>query len=159
MHSGTCACESMPAGAAISIATRGRFIFFNNRLKQYGLSAGQVPVLMLLYHEQNITQETLVRHYHLDRGTIARAVKKLEDAGYIRRIVDPKSRRAVRLFLTDKGGDIAPVLQAINREWEALACSGLSDQEKTTLNSLMQTIAKNSCRIMQDSGDKTHAGE
>jgi hypothetical protein len=29
-------------------------------------------------------QEILVCHYYLDKGTPARAVKKLEDAGYIR---------------------------------------------------------------------------
>ncbi len=104
----------IPLGAVISITSRSRFIFLNDRLMPLGLSAGQFPVLMLLYKEQNIMQETLVRHYHLDKGTIARAVKKLEDAGYIRRIVDPANRRAVRLFLTEKGEQAAPILKAIN---------------------------------------------
>ena len=53
----------LPFGAVVSITSRGRFIFFNERLRPLGLSAGQVPVLMLLYREQNIMQETLVRHY------------------------------------------------------------------------------------------------
>jgi hypothetical protein len=65
----------------ISITCRGQFIFLNNRLRQMGLSAGQFPVLMLLSKEQNIIPETRVRYYHLDKGTIARAVRKLEDTG------------------------------------------------------------------------------
>ncbi|MDO9035206.1 MAG: MarR family transcriptional regulator [Methanoregula sp.] len=141
-----------PFGAVISITSRGRFIFLNDRLRPLGLSAGQFPVLMLLYKEQNIMQETLVRHYHLDKGTIARAVRKLEDAGYIRRIVDPDNRRAVRLFLTEKGERVAPVLQEINREWEEQVCTGLSRDEKETLNSLMRTVAENSHRSMQHAG-------
>jgi len=147
----------IPFGAVISITSRGRFIFLNDRLRPLGLSAGQFPVLMLLYKEQNIMQETLVRHYHLDKGTIARAVRKLEDAGYIRRIVDPDNRRAVRLFLTEKGERVAPVLQDINREWEEQVCAGLSRDEKETLNTLMRTVAENSHRSMQHAGDHPDA--
>ncbi|MFA4824903.1 MAG: MarR family transcriptional regulator [Methanoregula sp.] len=147
----------IPFGAVISITSRGRFIFLNDRLRPLGLSAGQFPVLMLLYKEQNIMQETLVRHYHLDKGTIARAVRKLEDAGYIRRIVDPDNRRAVRLFLTEKGERVAPVLQDINREWEEQVCAGLSRDEKETLNSLMRTVAENSHRSMQHARDHPDA--
>ena len=108
----------IPFGALISITGRGRFVFLNDRLRPRGLSAGRFPVLMLLFKEQNIMQEILVRHYNLDKGTIARSVRKLKDAGYIRRIIDPDNRRAVRLFLTKKGEKAAPFLQAIDREWE-----------------------------------------
>ncbi|MDO9550335.1 MAG: MarR family transcriptional regulator [Methanoregula sp.] len=147
----------IPLGAVISITSRGRFIFLNDRLRPIGLSAGQIPVLMLLYNEQNITQETLVRHYQIDKGTIARAVKKLEDAGYIRRIVDPDNRRAVRLFLTEKGEQVAPVIRAINHEWEEQVCAGLSPVEKETLNTLMRTVAENSHRNMQTTGGNPDA--
>jgi MarR family transcriptional regulator, temperature-dependent positive regulator of motility len=144
--------EEIPFGAILSIASRGRFIFLNNRLRPLGLSAGQVPVLMLLSREQNITQETFVRHYRLDKGTIARAVKKLEDAGYIRRTIDPGNRRAVRLFLTKKGERALPLLQAIVREWERRIFDGLSRDEVTALHALLRTVAKNSYPLMQDSG-------
>ncbi|MEI8330300.1 MAG: MarR family transcriptional regulator [Methanomicrobiales archaeon] len=151
----------IPFGAVVSITSRGRFIFFNERLRPLGLSAGQVPVLMLLYREQNIMQETLVRHYRLDKGTIARAVKKLEDAGFVRRITDPSNRRAVRLFLTEKGEQAAPVLRAINREWEDQVCAGLSPCEKETLTLLMRNVAKNSHMSIEKNirkeGEKTHA--
>jgi DNA-binding MarR family transcriptional regulator len=103
-------CGAIPFGAGVSLTSRGRFVFLNDRLRPLGLSAGQFPVLVLLSRVQNIMQDTLVRHYHLDKGTIARAVRKLEDAGYIRRITDPGNRRAVRLFLTEKGEGVAPLM-------------------------------------------------
>lgn len=134
-------------------------MFLNDRLQPLGLSAGQFPVLMLLSKEQNITQETLVRHYHLDRGTIARAVKKLEDAGYIRRITDPGNRRAVRLFLTEKGELALPDLHEINRAWETLALSGLNAQDKKTCRTLMQTVALNVFTYMDSAGGLHNAGE
>lgn len=149
--------ETIPFGAMISITARGYFIFLNDRLRPLGLTAGQFPVLMLLYREQNITQETLVRHYRLDKGTIARSVRKLEEAGYIRRIVDPGNRRAVRLFLTGNGERVAPRMQAISREWEAMIRSGLSAEENAVLQTLMHTVAGNSYALMQASGGDAHA--
>ncbi len=143
----------IPFGAAFSITTRGQSIFLNDRLRPFHLSAGQFPVLMLLAKEQNIMQETLVRHYRLDKGTIARAVRKLEDAGYIRRIIDPDNRRAVRIFLTTAGEKIVPVLQEIDCEWGERVLAGLGPEERRTLNTLVRAVAKNSQEIMNDAGE------
>ena len=140
-------CDDIPLGPLISMTSRGRFVFLNNCLRPLGLSAGQYPVLMLLAREQNITQERLVRHYRLDKGTIARAVRKLEDAGYIRRITDPGNRRAVRIFLTEKGEKVTPQLREMNREWERRVSAGLAPAESRQLHSLMQTLARNSCSL------------
>ena len=159
VHMQSLTCEEIPFGAIVSITSRGRLVFLNDRLRPLGLSAGQFPVLMLLSKEQNIMQETLVRHYHLDKGTIARTVRKLEDAGYIRRIIDPGNRRAVRLFLTEKGERVTPLLKAIDREWEDEICAGLTYGERRTLNTLMRTVAGNSHRSMQDTGGTRDDGE
>ncbi|MFA4860452.1 MarR family winged helix-turn-helix transcriptional regulator [Methanoregula sp.] len=151
--------DDIPFGAIVSIINRGKFIFLNDRLRRLDLSAGQFPVLMLLYKEQNITQETLVRHYHLDKGTIARAVKKLEAAGYIRRIVDPTNRRAVRLFLTEKGEQVIPYLKEIHTEWNEQVFTGLSAGEIDTIRNLMHRIGQNSCRAWHNTGGMSHGND
>lgn len=152
-----CLPEDIPFWAIVSLINRSKFVFLNNQIRPLGLSAGQFPVLMLLAKAQNITQDTLVRHYHLDKGTIARAVRKLEDRGYIRRITDPGNRRAVRLFLTEKGEHAIPLLRAINREWETIISAGLSGDEKTALNGLLRHVAKNSYAIMLKGDDLNNA--
>jgi MarR family transcriptional regulator, temperature-dependent positive regulator of motility len=153
VHMKPCLPDDVPFGAVVSLVNRSRYVFLNDRLLPLGLSAGQFPVLMLLAKEQNIMQDRLVRHYHLDKGTIARAVKKLEDAGYIRRITDPVNRRAVRLFLTRKGEHAIPHLQAINRDWEDRIGSALSEEEAGTLRMLMRHVAGNSCAILAKDGE------
>jgi len=140
-------------GAVVSLINRSKYVFLNNRLRSLGLSAGQFPILMLLAKEQNIMQDRFVRHYHLDKGTIARAVRKLEDGGYIRRITDPDNRRAVRLFLTEKGEDAIPRLKEINREWEYQICTDLSKTEIAALHSMMRHVARNSFTILERDGD------
>lgn len=149
----SCSPDDIPLGALVSLVNRSKFVFLNNRLRPLGLSAGQFPVLMLLAREQNIMQDRLVRHYNLDKGTIARAVRKLEDGGYIRRITDPDNRRAVRLFLTGEGERVIPLLQAINRDWEILVSASLSKDEGRALLSLMRRVAMNSFSILQKEGE------
>jgi DNA-binding MarR family transcriptional regulator len=75
------------------------------------------------------------------------------------RIIDPDNRRAVRLFLTKKGERAAPLLQAIDREWEERICSSLSDKDIQTLRTHMRTVAENSHRSMQNVGDSHVTGE
>jgi MarR family transcriptional regulator, temperature-dependent positive regulator of motility len=151
--------DEIPFGAVLTIVTRERFIFLNERLRPLGLTFGQFPVLMRLSHEQNIMQENLVRHFFLDKGTIARAARKLEAAGYISRIVDPDDRRAVRIFLTEKGEEIIPRLRAIEKEWARRVSNGLSAEEREQAESLMRRIARNSHMTIQNIGDQVHADE
>lgn len=154
-----CLPEEIPFGAVVSLINRSKYVYLNDRLRPLGLSAGQFPVLMLLAWEQNIMQDTLVRHYHLDKGTIARAVKKLEDGGYIRRITDPGNRRAVRLFLTERGEHAIPFLQAIKQEWESQISTGLSEDEGRALHGLMHRVAQNCIAILRKDGGLMDGGE
>jgi DNA-binding MarR family transcriptional regulator len=149
----------IPLGAVISIINRAHQIILNDRLKPYGLTFGQFPVLMMLSHHQNITQDSLARHFRIDKGTIARAVKKLEAAGYVHRITDPDNRRAVRLFLTEKGEQIVPVIKKIEREWEEMTCAGISAEERTHAYALFRSLAMTSIEATRITGDPHHDGE
>lgn len=145
--------DDIPIGALISIIFRTRLIILNNRLKSVGMSAGQFPVMMYLHRNQNITQETLARHFHIDRGTIARSVKKLEDEGYITRITDPDNRRAVRLFLSDKGAAVTPELIRIEQEWEATVTRSLSGSEKDQYSALLRSVAASGLACIRELGE------
>ncbi len=60
---------------------------------------------------------------------------------------------------TKKSERAAPLLQAIEREWEERICSGLSDGYMQILRTLMQTVAENRYRRMQNIGDSHVTGE
>jgi DNA-binding MarR family transcriptional regulator len=141
---------SIPPGPLFSIINRARVIFLNERLKPYALSAGQYPVFMCLLHHPNIIQESMARYFHLDKGTIARTVKKMEDAGYVSKNVDPDNRRAFRLFLTEKGYQVAPEIIAIDREWEKLVTNSISDKEQQDMLFLLRKVAESSILAIKD---------
>lgn len=104
---------------------------------------------MCLLRHPGITQDTMARHFHLDKGTIARTVKKMEDAGLISRRVDPENRRALCLSLTRKGSEMAPEILAIDQEWEQTICSGLSGGEKEQMLALLKHVAESSIKTIR----------
>lgn len=63
-------------------------------------------VVRILYYTAGggpLRLSELAAHAGLDHSTVSRHVKRLEDAGYLARAVDPEDRRAFRLELTGEG--------------------------------------------------------
>ena len=123
-------------------------------MKDLELTAGQVPFLMHLSHKEGITQDNLAVHLHIDKGTVARALKKLEDNGFIYREINPQNRRKYLLFLTEKGRQIVPKIHQIDKEWEKSVCSDLSDAEYIQLLNTLQTLATKSLEKVHKNGEK-----
>jgi DNA-binding MarR family transcriptional regulator len=144
----------IPLGVFISIIHRTHIIHLNNEMKDLGLTAGQFPFLIHLSHKEGITQDDLAIHLHIDKGTVARALKKLEDNGFIYREINPKNRRSYLLFLTEKGRHIIPQIRNIDKEWEDSVCSNFQDKESKRLFNVLQTLAMKSLEKVHENGEK-----
>ncbi|NYT21864.1 MAG: MarR family transcriptional regulator [Methanomicrobiales archaeon] len=137
----------MPLGALISVIHRNHIIALNTRLKPLGLSAGQLPILLFLSRKEGIPQEALARHFRLDKATIARGVKRLEDGGFICRQIDPGNRRAYGLFLTGKGKEVRDDLRVIDAAWEEELLAIVPERERDDVIQLLRTLADHSIFI------------
>lgn len=146
----------IPLGAIVSVIHRTHYIVLNNRMKEFGLTAGQLFTLVYLAHKQGDTQDAMATFFHIDKGTVARTTKKLEKKGFIRRITDPSDRRAVKIFLTDAGEAVVPEVIRIDSEWETAAFQGLSTRERAEARSLLIRIAENSHAAAHGTGDPGH---
>ncbi|MDD1724778.1 MAG: MarR family transcriptional regulator [Methanospirillum sp.] len=144
--------EDLPLGALISVIFRTRIIILNQHLRQFGLSYGQYPIIVYLLDHENTTQEMLVKKFHIDRGTIARMVKKLEDSGYVIRRTDPVNRRAVRLFPAAKAKEIARELIGVDQEWEKIVTSSLTEPEQEHLKRVMYTMSSAVLHHLHETG-------
>jgi DNA-binding MarR family transcriptional regulator len=146
--------SDIPLGLFVSIIHRTRIIHLNNQMKDLELTAGQVPFLLHLSHKEGINQDDLAIHLHIDKGTVARALKKLEDNGFIYREVNPENRRRYLLFLTEKGREAVPLIHNIDKEWEDSVCSNFSDDECDRLFGILQTLAMKSLEKVHKNGEK-----
>jgi len=134
----------IPFRGIMSIITRNHYIFMNHELKHLELTEGQVPCLMVLSKKRGITQDDLSRMFHIDKGTIARAIKKLEEKGMVNKVQDPVNRRRYLLSLTPKGEQVIPVILQAEKKWEDLIFQGFSDEERSLMQEGMRRLAENS---------------
>lgn len=139
--------EDLPLGFFLSIIHRTHFVYLNEKIKSLDLTAGQFPFLMQISHKEGISQDDLSHHFHIDKGTVARAIKKLEDHELIYRQVDPENRRRYLLFLSENGKKMLPEISNIDQQWEENVLSGFSPQENKFLKKTLRKLAIKSLEI------------
>ena len=77
-----------------------------------------VRYIIFIFDNPNCSQDDLVNMFGLSKGNIAKALKKLEDDGFIKREVNPENRRKYMLNTTQKGNDLVPKIKQISLDWE-----------------------------------------
>ena len=87
-------------GRSISLLYRYGQMFAGDRLKRHGVGKGQYIFLKALYREDGINQEALSDYLCIDKGTTAKAVKKLEAESYVERSVSSDDKRSYKVYLT-----------------------------------------------------------
>ncbi|THF75936.1 MarR family winged helix-turn-helix transcriptional regulator [Cohnella fermenti] len=72
-------------------------------LKDLNLTYTQYITLLALWERDDISVKELGERLYLDSGTLTPLLKKLEAAGYVKRVRDPNDERSVRILLTEDG--------------------------------------------------------
>jgi DNA-binding MarR family transcriptional regulator len=129
-------------------------IFINEKIKEMDISAGQIPFLMVLSHEEGISQDDLASHFHIDKGVVARALRKLEDNNYLFREIDPENRRKHLIYLTSKGRETVPRIKNIDKEWEDSMRSKISEDEYNRIFNIIKKMALNCLEKVEKNGEK-----
>lgn len=149
---------SMSSGSSIgrwiSILYRYRLNYLGKRLESYNIGSGQHFFLKVLSKKDGINQEELSDFLKIDKATTAKAVKKLEEEGYVVRNVDVMDKRAYRVFLTNKALNVIPVIDEAVKDWEEFIAEGLSLHDMVLVEELLGKMAQNACRIKDKEGSK-----
>jgi MarR family transcriptional regulator, temperature-dependent positive regulator of motility len=139
-------------GLLVSMIHRTRMIYINDKMENMDITAGQFPFISVLSEEEGISQEELADHFHIDKGTVARALRKLEDNEYLFRKVDTLNRRRYLIYLTEKGRKAVPTLVNIEKEWENSMCSKFSQDDYNNLFDIIKVLAVNSLENVHKNG-------
>lgn len=73
------------------------------RLQEIGLYPGQEIILGYIIHHEGGSQSELVSHTKKKSSTIAKAIQRMEQAGYVCRKKDEKDKRIYHLYTTHLG--------------------------------------------------------
>lgn len=134
-------CEAL--GSYISQIHRKNNIFITKRLSKYGIGSGQYMFLLKLYNQDGINQEALADSLFIDKGTTARAIKILEEEGFVYRVKDKNDKRAYEIYLTDKAKYIKDDVFNILKEWESIITFNLTNEEKYEIIKILKKISTN----------------
>lgn len=92
--------------------------YLNYEFAKYNISLIQVFCIFKIYENDGINQKDLAADLSLTKGSITKAIVKLESNGYLTREKLPEDKRYYSLMLTEKGQDLIPVMKEINENWE-----------------------------------------
>ena len=132
-------CESL--GKYISELYRVQNSYLSKRFNKLNIGAGQYLFLLHLYKYRGATQEELTEMLKVDKATTTRAIKKLEDNGYVIRDKRKEDKRAYNVILTEKALDIEPKFFEVLDEWKEKLKEILTEEEENTLLKLLKKIS------------------
>lgn len=115
----------------------------NIEFKEYNLSKNQYIYLVRICENPGIIQERVADLLKVDRSTASRAIEKLNQAGFIKKIIGEDNKKNVRLYATEKGRNIFTMLQREEEYSNEIALNGISQEEQNTLLELLTKIRKN----------------
>lgn len=140
-------------GRYVSTLYRSAGSYLNKELSQYNIGRGQFTYLIYLYTHDGVTQEDISSDLYIDKGTTARAIKKLENFGYVYRITDETDKRAYKVHVTDKAQSIKHEIYSILDNWNLILTADFTSEEFETALLLLQRMVKNKNNFF-NKGDK-----
>ncbi|MBU3180265.1 MarR family winged helix-turn-helix transcriptional regulator [Clostridium psychrophilum] len=125
---------------------RATQIYLDKVLKEYQLSSGCYPYLLILRGNEGISQNKISEEIGCDKAMSARTITKLIKLGYLDKNKDETDCRAYKLYLTEKAKAIIPkVLNQIHK-LSTLITEDLDYNEKVitidSLNKILSNIKK-----------------
>lgn len=113
----------------------------NIEFKEYQLSKGQYLYLIRIFENPGIIPDRLAEMIKVDRTTAARAIKKLEEKGFIRKEADDVNKKIRRLFVTEDGAKLVPIIQLENQYSNQIALENLSKKEIEAFSKALKIVA------------------
>ena len=101
---------------------------------------GQWAVLMFLWAGDGQTRRELSRKVAIEDATMVRTLDRMGRAGLVRRERNPRDRREIGVFLTEKGWDLRDTLVPEAMAGNRSASRWLSEEEQRQLLDLLRRV-------------------
>ena len=108
---------------------------YRKPLEEFDLTYTQYLVMMVLWEFGGMTEGDLGRRIHLDSGTLAPLLKRLEKQGYINRERPDNNERKLYISLTETGKSLEEEALKIPKAMNG--CIKLNDDELVILKGLL----------------------
>jgi len=127
---------------SIGQTERAYVLFRNARLEQYGLTDYQGLYLRTVCVHPGITQEEMASKLVFNKSSVSRQLAALEQDGLILRKRCEKDKRSIRVYPTEKGEALLPIIRETARDFFAEISKELTEEEKELLDQLCQKLCE-----------------
>ncbi|MEU8588135.1 MarR family transcriptional regulator [Streptomyces sp. NPDC048664] len=145
-----------PVSHAIFRLARLHRMYAGQLLRRIGLHPGQELVMMHLWELGAQRQADLVRLMDSDAATMTRTVRRLEQAGFVRRRPSPTDRRASLIEPTVASHALRRQVEQVWAQLEDISTEGLGEEESAAALRIMERLERNVARAVARSAE---AGE
>ena len=116
--------------------------FRTEKLKEYELSGQHCAYLLRISRDPGLTQEAIAKELFLNKSTVARQLRFLEEKGYVRRCPSLQDQRAMQVFPTEKTEAVLPKVRTVLREWNDYITADFTEEEKIMYRELLMRAAE-----------------
>lgn len=125
---------------ALTKAATAHRSLVERKMKEIGLHSGQVFVLFELWKRDGQRQIDLAARLRLSPPTVNKILGGLLESDFVTRARYEDDARSTRIYLTQKGRDIRPLLEAQWMELETEILSNLTDTERLIFDQLLRKL-------------------
>ena len=119
---------------------------FNDYLKEYDLTFAQANILRFVksnnLNGKIVTQRDIEKYLNASNPTVSGLLDRLEDKGYIRRIIDDKDARRRIIVTTEKSANFDVEMVAKLDSFQDLILQDLSLKQQDELFEMLDMITK-----------------
>lgn len=112
----------------------------DQKVKPLGLFSGQIPVFTALARNGRMSQKALARAAAIEQPTMAATLARMERDGLIERTPDPEDGRSAYISLTAQAIERLRPIEAIVRDANLMAMSGLNKTERSKFLPMMRKV-------------------
>lgn len=151
-------CERVPTVIRVVRLGNAATWLRNQILRSEGLTASQGEVIryiLRLYKKRDLTAQDLVEELGLSQSTVAGILKRLESKELITRTTDETDGRRSILAPTQKGLELQQALRKSMNESEKIMLQGMTPEEISTLDVLLQKGLNNISALREKERNKS----
>lgn len=136
-----------PIGLCVSSIHRRLQAYINEKLKVYQIGSAQLQYLLVISQNEGLNQMELSNRLKIGKATITKGVNALAKQGFLIKEKDLLDKRIFRIYLTQKGKDIIPIMEEIYQDIQSRLLEGVPKQEYDIVLNLLHKVNKNITNI------------
>lgn len=132
----------------ISAISRYWYSYTHRNLKTLDLAGSEHSIIMALAMNECMNQEELSAFLSLDKGTIAKALVKLEGKRFVDREVNEENRREKIVTLTTYGKEEVGKIFEVSEKWKQDVLEGISEEDQEVFFRILFSVSQRAKMIL-----------